>query len=382
MILRKVIYFILTVISIIFYILFIEKLSFYTMVFVIALPAALAIILIIAKFNIKCSLSAENKMTIKNDNCKFYLKIKNKSIFPFPMTDIKIEYLNKISGAANNMYISVPIHSHTTQTICFSLSSDYCGIMNVKVKWIRLTDYIKLFSCKVKAEADTDVFIIPEISSENCEYNFKSISTDESEKFSKTQSGDDPSEIFELKNYVPGDKINRIHWNLSSKQNQLITKYYSQGISSPTTIIPDFDFESSSLYEIDGSLEIFYGISYIFTENEIIHNIYISSTSEIVSVSNCNTLNECYVNILSEMKNNFIDIDAIRSISENQSQIYIITNKRLNEYPVTEFISNGEIHYIFISDSFEKSEFIHSDNMKISKLPAAAASDYIEKILL
>lgn len=342
----------------------------------------MAVILLIGKFMVKFSLNSESDIFLKNNNCQFILTINNKSIFPFPMAIVKIEYLNKFSSLPNNMFISVPIHPHTIQTITFNLSSDYCGIINVKIKSIKLFDYIKLFSCNIKSENNTEVFIIPEIFNDIPENDIKTISADDSEKFSKLKSGDDPSEIFELKNYVPGDKINRIHWNLSSKQNQLITKHYSQCISSPIIIIPDINFDQISLLEIDAVLELFYGISFYFTENEIIHKIYMPLFSENVNVVDYDTLNDCYINLLKGSHETDISLEEIMSMSEDNSAIYIVTNKEFKDYKISDISIAGEINYIFVSDSFGKPDFMQSDNIKISRLSSQTALDYLEQILL
>ncbi len=378
---RKIIYFILIIISVMFYILFLEDLSFYLLIFILALPLFLATVLMIGKFNIKCTLSSEYKTSLKNNKCKFFLNIRNKSIFPFPISVIIIEYSNKLSGTANKMYISVPIHPHKSQTVSFALSSDYCGVMNVKITSIRLYDYIKLFSCKVKVMKETDIYVIPEATSDILKKERKTIYADDSEKFSRIKSGDDPSEIFELKDYSPGDKLSRIHWNLSSKQNQLITKHYSQCISSPVTVIPDFDFYTP-LTELDGVLEFFYGLSFILSENEITHKIHLTGISEEIIVSDYDTLNNCYIDILKRRENIALNKEDILSASEGQSEIYIITNKKRDDYQIPENIISGETYYIFISDEFKKADFMQADNLKIAQLPVYAVAEYLERILL
>ncbi len=378
---RKIIYFILSIISVLFYILFVGELSFYLMVFVVLLPAFLAAVLLIGKFSIKCSIDIKYKTAFKNSNCQFFLTVSNKSIFPFPTSIIKIEYKNKLCQTVNNMYISVPIHPRVTQTVNFSLCSNCCGIMNVKIASVRLFDYIKLFSCRAKVMKETDVYIIPEISSKILDHRLKNIFADDSEKFSKFKSGDDPSEIFDLKDYQPGDKLSRIHWNLSTKQNQLITKHYSQCISSPIAIIPDIDFNVTSLSEIDSALEIFYGISFLLIENEIIHKIYRFPSSEEITVSDRETLNKCYIDILKYAQDTGITTDKIYRISERQSELYVITNKDFNSYKISEASLNGKINYIFVNEAFENEDFIRSDSINISKLPVNSASDRLNRIL-
>ena len=46
----------------------------------------------------------------------------------------------------------------------------------------------------------------------------------------QNRKGNDPSEIFDIREYVPGDDIRSIHWKLSSKTDTLILKEASNRI--------------------------------------------------------------------------------------------------------------------------------------------------------
>ena len=48
--------------------------------------------------------------------------------------------------------------------------------------------------------------------------------------YSDEESGDDPSQIFEIRDYRPGDKMQKIHWKLSAKSDSLIVKEYSEPV--------------------------------------------------------------------------------------------------------------------------------------------------------
>ncbi len=188
MIITKIIYFILIIISILFYMLFIGDFSLYLMVFILSIPILFGIIIVIAKFNIKLEINSASLTSTKNEKCKFILTIKNNTIFPFSNSRIQIVYKNKLSGIENCMEISVPIHPLTEEKLYFYLSSDYCGILNVKVKSIKIYDYIKLFSCKINPNKTSSVYIMPDINLDYFDYYSKSIENDDSETYSNSKS--------------------------------------------------------------------------------------------------------------------------------------------------------------------------------------------------
>jgi len=367
---RKISYLILIVISVLFYILYVEKFSFYLMIFILSFPVAMLVILLFGKFFIKCTLTPVSTTSVKKSNCGFNLKIINKSIFPFPTAVIKIKYKNRLSDNSDTFKISVPIHSLASQTVTFNLSSEFCGVINAKVVHIRLFDYLMLFSCRIKSDSQADVYIIPDAAAEIIPNKPNKIHDETSTEFSKYKSGDDPSEIFELKDYVPGDKINRIHWNLSSKQNQLITKHYSLNIDSPVAVVSDilFDMKETNLIKIDTALEIIYKVSFTFLENQIRHYAYIKGIHEPFFISDFESLNNFYTALLDNpyKKTDVLLPDEIYS----KSEIYLVTNKPYKNYEIIDYNSSAQIKYIFSGNYIEQSESKQTDNIKIHLLDA------------
>ena len=67
MIITKIIYFILIIISILFYMLFIGDFSLYLMVFILSIPILFGIIIVIAKFNIKLEINSASLTSTKNE---------------------------------------------------------------------------------------------------------------------------------------------------------------------------------------------------------------------------------------------------------------------------------------------------------------------------
>lgn len=388
MIVTKILYFILIIISVLFYFLYIGDLSLYLMIFILSLPILLGIIILIAKFKIKFDISAASPTSIKNEKCKFILTIKNNTVFPFSNSCIKIEYKNKLSGIKNYMNISVPIHPLTEEKLNFYLSSDYCGILNIKIQSVKIYDFIKLFSCKIKLNVNKDIYILPNINFNNISHVSKTFNDHDNDIYSKIKSGDDPSEIFELKNYIPGDKISRIHWNLSFIRNKFITKYYSQPINSSIIVILDL-VKTDSIYSIDTAIELFYDIAINMIKNEITFEIcyYNSQIQEIeyINVSDIDTLIEMTIILMNHLvyDYNYLIINDIDKICINKSEIYLITNRHKNNEILRLFDNNynTEKSLIFVSDTFSKSKFKYSENLTIAEIPAGKINENIEKIL-
>lgn len=61
----------------------------------------------------------------------------------------------------------------------------------------------------------------------------------ESEEHSKERGGDDPSEVFQIRDYQPGDKLRSIHWKLSAKTEEMMVREQSLPLGCPVDLYLD-----------------------------------------------------------------------------------------------------------------------------------------------
>ena len=61
----------------------------------------------------------------------------------------------------------------------------------------------------------------------------------ESEEHSKKRGGDDPSEVFQIRDYQPGDKMRSIHWKLSAKTEEMMVREQSLPLGCPVEFYLD-----------------------------------------------------------------------------------------------------------------------------------------------
>lgn len=61
----------------------------------------------------------------------------------------------------------------------------------------------------------------------------------EAEVYDDKTGGDDVSEVFQIRSFQPGDKIQNIHWKLSAKEDELIVRENSLPMGCPVVILLD-----------------------------------------------------------------------------------------------------------------------------------------------
>ncbi len=272
----RLFYIILLIACIIFYIMYLWDFALVLLVTMIAVPVVMFIVLYITKRCISIEFSTSSNTVQKNQGFPVQIKITNRSFFPVGKAEANIEYCNVFNNEITNFVLHMPIQARNEQNAVFQLNSKFCGILNVCCAGITIYDPLKLFKFTIGKNRNIRIAVMPEGHEINGQVYYSDRVNEESNIFSEYKPGDDPSEVFDLRGYVPGDKLNRIHWKLSSKKDEFIVKAYSLPIDVPCTVFLDLKCSSSSqvmLPIFDTLIESLLSISQFLIENEKSHSI-------------------------------------------------------------------------------------------------------------
>lgn len=273
MLVTKILFLLLIIICTFFYILYVPDFALVLLIVFIALPVIMFITALILKHSIKAELTVKDTAVPKNQPFPVQLCITNKSFIPVGKAEAHIEYYNVFSNQISSFYLDLPIQPRNLQRVTFQLSSKFCGIIKIRTVNIKIYDPMRLFGFRTGKNIRTETAIMPE--------NNEIVSTtdrinEESSVFSENNPGDDPSEIFDLREYNPGDRLNRIHWKLSSKKNDFIVKEYSLPVDAPSVVFLNLKCYEDSAYTLpvfDTIIETFLSVSQLMIDNERYHTV-------------------------------------------------------------------------------------------------------------
>lgn len=283
MITIKLFFVLLIIICAAFYILYIWDFSLVLLIVAVSVPILMYIMMTFTKRHITVNLALNEKTAAKNEPFNVQLCISNRSIFPVGKAEAHIEYYNIFNNQINAIDLYFPIQAHNSQRLTFQLNSKFCGIINISSAYITLFDPLRIFKFRIGKNINRTIAIIPEGRDIGASLSSTDRMIEESSVFSEFKPGDDPSEIFDLRGYCPGDKLNRIHWKLSSKKDDLIVKEYSLPIDSPTLIFIDLHCTEDSEYTLplyDTLIESLVSVSQFLIDNGRIHTIAYYNASE------------------------------------------------------------------------------------------------------
>ncbi len=195
------------------------------------IPIPLFVLALYQGFKLKFFLHFPLSVIEKEQEGIIEIKINNPTPFPIPRLRITLLYENRIWGVKKKRYFKTAVGKQVTETVPLSLMSDTCGVLDLTIKRIRIYDYLGLFFWEKKVEISRELTILPKVHETSviisgATRNF----TFESDIYDKTKGGNDPSEVFQIRDYRIGDRPQSIHWKLTAKSNELMVKEFSRPI--------------------------------------------------------------------------------------------------------------------------------------------------------
>jgi uncharacterized protein (DUF58 family) len=241
---------------------------------IVAMPFLMFGLLCYIYGNVKAELISSAHVVSKGEAIPISVQLKNPTIFPISNLKIYLVYKNAYSAQRYTKDFLVSVDGRTKTTVICNLFSDYAGNMEISLKAIRIYDYLKLFSLKRKQKGEVKAAVLPYYYELSEDYDFgRHTRIIESDYYSPYKSGDDPSEVFAIREYREGDRLSRIHWKLSRKLDQLMIKEFSDPMNCSVLLfvnlcVPEGE---SVLYYIDAMLECALSISFTFLTKGQMH---------------------------------------------------------------------------------------------------------------
>ncbi len=121
----------------------------------------------------------------------------------------------------------------------FPLSSALCGEVWIRCARAQLCDVLELFRLLCRPFAEVHSTVYPAEYPVSVAPSQMASGISRAEGLTQNRRGSDPSETFDIREYVPGDDVRTIHWKLSSKTDTLIVREPSDPSHFDLCLLPD-----------------------------------------------------------------------------------------------------------------------------------------------
>lgn len=329
-----VLYLILTLLGIVFAVLYTQYAIAMFVGILILFPIITYIFSLIPCLFMEISFAGERKSVHKGEAFPIRIILKNKTVFPILHGYIGYQYGYRVQDKWNKEKILFQLRGKSETEYTLTLKSEYCGTIGVQIYKIYIKDFFHIIPFRISRRILFKQSVLPDLEVVPLEVT-KSVSffNDEYDEFYEDHSGNDPSEVFEIRDYKEGDKLQRIHWKLSSKKDKLMVKEFSDPIVINTILLYDTCYQYGGMELVkDWSkmLEKAVRVSYTLVQQEVNHYVcwYDDGEKTIVKreIKSIMDFNTCMSQIV-QLKSNdkvkeFLDYLRITGGIENYANIF------------------------------------------------------------
>jgi uncharacterized protein (DUF58 family) len=217
------------------------------MLTMVVFPVFSIIILHYTARNLTFSITGPAQIERGND-AGLTLHIKNHTIFPIARARITLDLRNLFYPQPDDYTFVCGIAAGKENTIFLRLNSTYCGIQSISLKEVRIWDYAGLTDLKISAESTATLCTLPKMI--EADFSTEAVGgAGLTELVEQEVKGNDSSQVIDTRDYQPGDKLQRIHWKLSTKLDHLLVKEYGSISSNDVLVLMELyqDFPASGV---------------------------------------------------------------------------------------------------------------------------------------
>lgn len=178
----------------------------------------------------------------------------------------EITVTNLLYGTTRLHSIRIPIRAKKGQTVTYPVTVSKCGNIEFRIQKVVLGDFLGLTAFQKEFPEPYVAIVLPKEQVDiETDLNGYTLGMEEVEE--STKKGTDFSEVQDVREYQPGDKMQNIHWKLSVKKDSLMVKERVSMSSKQLFLLIELHDNGNGLLE-----EVFdctYGIVKFMHQNQL-----------------------------------------------------------------------------------------------------------------
>lgn len=218
---------------------------------------------------------------------EFYVRfvLYNPTWFPLINATIVLKIENRFYGEQGLNNLNLPVRARTDTEVIYPIAMDYCGRFTVTAQNIRLVDLLGIYEVNLPVNETQECLVFPVGEDRNQEAGQMYING-VTESMESKEKGYDFSEISGIREYIPGDKLQNIHWKLSVKKDELMVKERISVSAMQLNVLVELANDEEMCFE--AVLDLADSITKAFVSQNLPFTVYYYST-------NLGQLRECYI---------------------------------------------------------------------------------------
>lgn len=175
------------------------------------------------------------------------LQVTAESRWPLPSGRVRVRLSieNTFTGESRRETIELS-PGRRPQTVEQRLASRACGRIICRLSKARGYDLLGLFCLPLRLREGSacQVIVHPSVYEVSLGMGPRQAPDAESDRYSPAKPGGDPTELFGLRDYRPGDRLSRVDWKLSQKTGGLLVREGSLPVAKRALLLTDLSGDS------------------------------------------------------------------------------------------------------------------------------------------
>ena len=181
---------------------------------------------------------AQDSYGVQGETAYFTIQIKNPTWFVSLDTKLIVNVENTLMETIGQQVFSVPVHAGKGYTLTLPVVATYPGLLKISVSRVYIKDLMGFFRLKKNVEQTAELSILPRAVTDIA-YEKSALEQGMLESEESSKRGNDFSDVQEVREYIPGDKLMSIHWKLSAKRDILMVKDRVSMSDHQLVIVPE-----------------------------------------------------------------------------------------------------------------------------------------------
>lgn len=180
------------------------------------------------------SLSAQ-----KGEAQEVCLQAENDGALTCAVVSARVECRNLLTDERTEQSLRFSLAGRQKRSLPVPFAPARCGKLAISIAELRLYDLLGLYGRKLPCEERCFSLVLPELYPVQVQLGRNYAVELDSNEYSMRRPGDDPSETFALREYVPGDQVRNIHWKLTEKTGEVIVRQLGLPVNRSLLLLMD-----------------------------------------------------------------------------------------------------------------------------------------------
>lgn len=245
--------------------------NFLILIAMIVFPIYSILSLYYAKSRISFDITMPIEPMKKSEEVRVHFKLKNPTLLPIVNATVRLTVANPFYGYEGEHVLNMPSRARKETDVAYPLIMDYCGRLVVSIERISLMDLMGICEVRIPVGIEKECLIFPSgpILDREAGVVYQKGVTEASESKEK---GYDFSDVSGIREYIPGDKLQNIHWKLSTKKDELMVKERVSVSAMQLSVVVDLVNDEEMCLE--SVLELADGITKAFVKQNLPFTLY------------------------------------------------------------------------------------------------------------